>query len=136
MIGIFLLQNIDEALTSDHVDPASLRVVEEIVRIGNNFGGRYCLAALGIEDQQARRLAAANKQPMVSFVERHRKTRRCGRSGPSGEYVSLYHVGYFDLFLVWNIHENACPGFLQLKRFGVGVNDDFPGFLPVGIQNP
>jgi signal transduction histidine kinase len=41
MIGVFLLQDINEALTTDHIDPASFRVVKEVVRIANDFGGSY-----------------------------------------------------------------------------------------------
>ena len=65
MIGISLLQDINEALTSDHIDSASFRVVKEVVRITHNFGRCYCLASFRIENQQARWRAASNKQPVI-----------------------------------------------------------------------
>src|SRR2546421_4846297 len=44
VVGIFLLENFQEALTSEHVDPASVRVVEEVVRTTCNVTGRDFLA--------------------------------------------------------------------------------------------
>jgi hypothetical protein len=96
MIGIFLLQDIDEALTPDHVDPASFRVVIEVVRIANNFGRRHYLAAFRAEDQQSGRRTASNKQPMMSLVERHWETRLRGGSGPTREDRALHKVGNFS----------------------------------------
>src|SRR5437879_917319 len=135
MIAIFLLQDIDEPLASDYVDTASLRVVEEVVRIADNFGGCHCLTALGVEDQQAPRRSASNKQPMMSLVERHRETSLRGRSGPAGEDRALRNVSDLDFLLIGDVHENASSSFLELKRFGVSIEDDLAGYLPVRVQN-
>ena len=136
VIGIFLLQNIDEPLAADHVHPASLRVVEKVVGVADNFGRRHCLSRFRVIHQQARRHAASCKQAVMSLVKRHRETRRRGGCGPAGDHASLCKVGDFDLFLVWNIHENAGPDFLKLKRFGVGIHNDLGDLFPVGVQNP
>ena len=84
MIGIFLLENFQEALTSEHVNPASSCVVEKVVGTTRNFAGRNFLAILRIEDQQLRRHPAPNEQPVMTFVERHREIILCGGNRPTG----------------------------------------------------
>ena len=115
MIGILLLQDIDETLTADDVDPASVGIVKKIVRVTDDFGRRDCLAALRIKDEQARRHAAPRKQAVVTFVERHREACRGRNSGPTGEDRALGDVSDLDLFLIRNIYENARAVFLKLK---------------------
>ncbi len=88
VIGILLLQSIDESLATDHVDPASLRVIEEVVGVVNNFGRRYCLSGFGVIHQ----------------CPEHSRKRG--------------------------------PGFLQLKRFRVGIDDDLPRFFPLESRIP
>src|SRR5439155_22057641 len=115
VIGILLLQDINETLTADDVDPASAGVVEKIVRVTDDFGRRDCLTTLRVKNKQARRHAAPGKQALMTFVERHREASRGRSSGPTGEDCALRDVSNLDLFLIWNIYENARSVFLELK---------------------
>src|SRR5215831_3785461 len=72
LIRILLLEDIDEALASDHVDPAPVRIVKHVVGIADDFDGRGLVARLGIDHQHASGRTAANQQSMMGFVESHR----------------------------------------------------------------
>src|SRR6266403_2671100 len=63
-IRALLLENVDVALAADHVNPGFAGVVEDVVR-APRFHRRHRLAALRVEDEQARGNAAADEQPMT-----------------------------------------------------------------------
>src|SRR5438876_1256035 len=136
VIGVFLLENFQEALTGEHVDSASGRVVEQVVRTTCNFTGRDFLPSFRVEDKQSRRPPASHEEPVMSFVERHREIVFGGSNGPTGQDGALDSINDFDLLLVWNVHEKTSPRFLKAKRFRMRVDDDVPNLLPVGIQKP
>ena len=136
MIGVFLLENFQEALTGEHVDSASARVVEQVVRTTCNFTGRDFLPSFRVEDKQSRRPPASHEEPVMSFVERHREIVFGGSNGPTGQDGALDSINDFDLLLVRNVHEKTSSRFLKAKRFRMGVDDDVPNLLPVGIQKP
>src|SRR6266516_4258830 len=115
VIGILLLQDINETLSADDVDAASAGVVEKVVRVTDDFGRRDCLATLRIKDEQAGRHAAPRKQAVMTFVERHRQARGGRSSGPTGQDRALRDISDLDLLLIRNIHENASAVFLKLK---------------------
>src|SRR5260370_40155797 len=71
----------------------------------------------------------------MSFVECHGEI-ALGANGPSGQDSALDCIDDFNLLLFWNVHEKTSSRFLKAKRFGMGINDDVPGLLPVGIQKP
>src|SRR5579871_2039427 len=136
MIRIFLLDHVDEPASANYVNTSQRSIVKEVVRVGHNLHRVHEFAGLGINRKQARRHAAANKQPMMGFVERHRETCLRSGGGPTGEDRALYKVGNLDLLLVGDIHENASSCLLKLERFGVGIHDYLPDQLSPGIQNP
>src|SRR5438445_5532352 len=135
VIGIFLLENFQETLACEHVDSASARVVEQIVRRAGNFAGRDFLASCRIKDEQPRRHPASHEQPVMSFVERHREI-VLEANRPTGQDSALDGINDFDLILVWNVYEKTSSRFLKLKRLGMGIDDDVTGFLPIGVQKP
>ena|ERR1700693_785577 len=84
MIGIFLMENFQEALTGEHIDPPSFRVVEKVVRATCNLTRRDLLASFSIKDEQSWGYPASHKQPVISFVERPREICFCRCDGPAG----------------------------------------------------
>src|ERR1051326_8807074 len=50
------------------------------------------------------------------------------------QHSSLDDVGDFDFLAIWIVHENAGPGSLKLKRFGMTADGDLLGLFPRQIQ--
>ncbi len=72
----------------------------------------------------------------MSFVERHRKITLCRRDRPTGQDREFDTVNDFDLFLIWNVDENPISRLLEPKRFGMSIDHDITGLVPIRIQEP
>src|SRR6187551_2099367 len=75
MVRVLLLDDVDDAVTADHVEPLALRVVEEIVGVARD--AKICSPRAGsrIEYKKRGGLARYYEKSMIGFIERHRKVR-------------------------------------------------------------
>ena len=134
MIGIHLSPNIDETL-AENIDPPLARVVEEVIGMFDHCRRGHDLARFGVEDGQARGHAAADEEPVVTFVEGHRKIRGASRYRPASHYRSLHQIGHFHFLAIGDVDEDAGSRLLQLEGFGMRVHVDIANLLPIGIQD-
>src|SRR5207248_10866549 len=82
VIGILLLENINESLPTDDVHPTARGVIKQVIRVAHNLDRRSLLPALRVERQHSRRGAASDQQPMMPLVERHRIVSQRRDHGP------------------------------------------------------
>src|SRR4051794_28619223 len=97
VIGVLLLEDVQEALPADHVDPASTCVIKDIVGIADDFDRRGLLPGFGVNHQHARWSTAANQQPVMSLVQGHWVILQRGGYRPLGDKSILRQVGNLDL---------------------------------------
>src|SRR6478672_1047056 len=76
-------------------------------------------------------VSKADKQPMMGFVEGHRKISRRVRRGPCRNYGACLSIHHRDLFGIGKIYEDARSGLLQLKGFRVGIKPDITNMVAV-----
>src|SRR5260370_40305469 len=72
----------------------------------------------------------------MSFFERYRKITLYRRDRPTRQDRELDTVNDFDLLLIRNVDKNPISQLLKAKRFGMSIDHDVSGLVPLGVQKP
>jgi hypothetical protein len=73
VVGIFLLKDIDIALSPRDVNALVVDVVIQIVHVGDTRLRRHDLTGIGVIDDQSRRGPGNDEQPMIRLIQSHRE---------------------------------------------------------------
>ena len=124
MIRILLLNNRDRAFAAGGVNALAGLIVEDVVRVPNCRDGRDHLAAGRIENHHAGRRPADHDQPVIGFIEGHRKIRLRPAGHPRGHNRFGLAIDDRDLFRPRQIHENPAAVLFELERLRMRVQLD------------
>src|SRR5207244_1384596 len=102
-----------------------------VVSVARDIKARDRLPRVSVKDNQFRGTAARDEEPVVGFIECHRKV--CGGSVrlPRRDYFAFVAVDYRDLSGIWHIHENAPPFFFEFKSFWMRREFDRAGAFAI-----
>ena len=106
MVGISLIDNVDEAFAAGNVNSFSLGVVEQVIGVTGNREVRCAFARGSVKNDQAGGLAAANEKPVIWLVHGHGKVRFEFCHRPRGSNGLLLTVDDGNLFGIGDVHEN------------------------------
>src|ERR1700722_10478545 len=119
VIGVFLLDNADHSLATDYVNTLAVRVIVQVICVAST--GQCCnnVAGLRVKDDEPGWAPGSDKQPMICFVERHRKVESIPIELPFGNRASNPLDRQRHASTIGIVHEDFGPRRLQLKRFWV-----------------
>jgi len=114
-VGRLLLDNVNETLAARNVNSLQLRVVEQIVGIAGDAEITDDVAVAGIENCEARRLAAADEQTAVRLVKCHGEIGMELFHRPFGDQLARFAIYNSDFLCVGQIYEDPLSVAFQLE---------------------
>ncbi len=114
-VGIRLLKDINESLTTADVQSLSRSVVKEVIGITDDIERVDFLSASRVLDEDLGRPTASHKDSMVRFIEPHREIRLRADNRPSRDDLHRTAVDDRDLIGGRNVHEDARARSFKLK---------------------
>src|ERR1700723_149 len=117
VIGVFLLDNADHSLATDYVNTLAVRVIVQVICVAST--GQCCnnVAGLRVKDDEPGWAPGSDKQPMICFVERHRKVESIPIELPFGNRASIPIDRQRHASTIGIVHEDFGTRRFQLKRF-------------------
>src|SRR5262249_18095210 len=131
VVRIGLLDDVDLARTANCIEPTSFAVVKDFVGIAANVDSCDYGSRIGVEYDDLRWQAAADKQPMICFIQRHWKIRERQICLPSRDDFAFLAIDHRNVPSIRNVHKDALSKLLQLERFRMGGKFDFSDLLSV-----
>jgi hypothetical protein len=130
-----LIDDVDLASAAYRVNSMAFAVVEDIVGIAGDLDLRNDIARIGVKHDKPGGEAAADKQSMIRFVERHREVAKGQVCFPCCNDFAFVAIDNRHMTRIGNIDENSATVFLQLKSFGVCVEFDRADLFSIGRIN-
>src|SRR5436309_8855508 len=100
------------------------RVVEDIVGVAGDVDLADKFSRFRIEHDKLRRITAADKKPMVIFVERYGEISKGQASAPRCDHFGFASVDHGDVMRSGNVNEDSLALLLQRERLGVTTKFD------------
>src|SRR6266404_7933574 len=111
------LRRVDLARAADRVNAMTLPVIKDIVRIAGDIDLCNYVTRFGVEHDKPGGKAAADKQSMIRFVERHREVSKGQVCFPRRNDFVLIATDYCDVTGIGNVYKNSFAGLFQFERF-------------------